>query len=148
MLTSIDRLKRYKNVIVLTTSNITGTIDLAFVDRADMKVYVGTPNLEARYEILRSCVNELLRVGIISGNGCEEIHHFTKESANKNLIEIARLAEGLSGRSLRKMPLKCHTYYIRNDVNIDEYMVALKRTVQDEHTTQLQMKKDSELTFG
>ena len=34
---------------VLTTSNITEAIDLAFVDRADIKAYIGNPNLQARW---------------------------------------------------------------------------------------------------
>lgn len=33
---------------VLTTSNITEAIDLAFVDRADIKAYIGNPSLQAR----------------------------------------------------------------------------------------------------
>lgn len=37
LLTQIDELKAKENVILLTTSNITEAIDLAFVDRADMK---------------------------------------------------------------------------------------------------------------
>jgi len=65
LLTQLDRLKKYENVIILTTSNITQAIDLAFVDRADIKQYIGPPNTRARYEILRSCVLELQRVGII-----------------------------------------------------------------------------------
>lgn len=40
--------------------------DIAFVDRADIKAYVGPPTLQARYEILRSCLQELIRTGIIS----------------------------------------------------------------------------------
>ena len=38
LLTQLDQLKNYPNVIILTTSNVTGRIDLAFVDRADIKV--------------------------------------------------------------------------------------------------------------
>lgn len=40
LLTQLDALKQYPNVLVLTTSNITGAIDVAFVDRADIKQYV------------------------------------------------------------------------------------------------------------
>lgn len=40
--------------------------DIAFVDRADIKAYVGPPTLQARYEILRSCVLELMRTGILT----------------------------------------------------------------------------------
>lgn len=40
--------------------------DIAFVDRADIKAYVGPPTLQARYEILHSCLKELIRTGILS----------------------------------------------------------------------------------
>lgn len=40
--------------------------DIAFVDRADIKAYVGPPTLQARYEILRSCLHELVAKGILS----------------------------------------------------------------------------------
>ena len=33
LLTQIDYIKRFPNVLILTTSNVTGAIDLAFVDR-------------------------------------------------------------------------------------------------------------------
>lgn len=42
--------------------------DIAFVDRADIKAYVGPPTLQARYEILRSCLVELIRSGILSNS--------------------------------------------------------------------------------
>eukprot|EP00803_Ostreobium_quekettii_P004256 evm.model.scf_468.9 EVM.evm.TU.scf_468.9 scf_468:57346-62247(-) len=38
LLTQLDALKRFPNVMVLTTSNVTEAIDVAFVDRADVKV--------------------------------------------------------------------------------------------------------------
>lgn len=53
---------RYSNVIILTTSNITGAIDLAFVDRADVKQYLGPPSPRAIYQIFYSAINELIRV--------------------------------------------------------------------------------------
>ena len=43
-------------VMVLTTSNLPDSIDLAFVDRADIRAYIGPPPLRAQYEILRSCL--------------------------------------------------------------------------------------------
>ena len=52
---------------MLTTSNITEAIDLAFVDRADIKCYIGPPGMRARYEILRSCVLELIRRDLVQG---------------------------------------------------------------------------------
>jgi SpoVK/Ycf46/Vps4 family AAA+-type ATPase len=38
LLTQIDRLKSRGNVLVIATSNITEAIDIAFLDRADIKV--------------------------------------------------------------------------------------------------------------
>ena len=51
----LDALKAYPNVLVLTTSNITEAIDLAFVDRADIKAYVGPPGLKAGGPATRAC---------------------------------------------------------------------------------------------
>ena len=34
LLTQLDQVKRFPNVLILTTSNVTGAIDLAFVDRS------------------------------------------------------------------------------------------------------------------
>lgn len=41
VLTAIDALRGKPNVLLLTTSNISGAIDVAFVDRADVKAFVG-----------------------------------------------------------------------------------------------------------
>merc|ERR1719283_311648 len=66
LLTQIDHIKKYPNVLILTTSNITGAIDLAFVDRADIKQYIGPPSQGAIYQILYSCIAELTRTGVVS----------------------------------------------------------------------------------
>jgi len=67
MLTAIDRLRKFPNVLIFTTTNMSSAsvLDLAFIDRADVKQYIGLPPLEARYEILRSCILELMRCGIV-----------------------------------------------------------------------------------
>ncbi|XP_052816316.1 pachytene checkpoint protein 2 homolog [Mya arenaria] len=64
VLTQIDQIKKYPNVIILTTSNVTGAIDLAFVDRADIKQYIGPPSPSAIYSIYRSCILELTKCRI------------------------------------------------------------------------------------
>jgi pachytene checkpoint protein 2 len=69
LLTQLDALRRHPNVLVLTTSNLTEAVDVAFVDRADIKAYVGPPGLPARYSILRSAVAELGRAGIVDVGG-------------------------------------------------------------------------------
>lgn len=37
-------------------------IDLAFVDRADIKQYIGPPSTEAIFGIYQSCLEELMKV--------------------------------------------------------------------------------------
>lgn len=39
VLTQIDALRAYTNVLLLCTSNVTEKIDAAFIDRADIKQY-------------------------------------------------------------------------------------------------------------
>jgi hypothetical protein len=65
VLTQLDALRTRPNVLVLTTSNITEAIDLAFVDRADVRAFIGNPSPRARYNIVTSCVAELLRAGVV-----------------------------------------------------------------------------------
>ncbi|XP_075504992.1 pachytene checkpoint protein 2 homolog isoform X1 [Primulina tabacum] len=129
LLTQMDKLKSSPNVIILTTSNITAAIDIAFVDRADIKAYVGPPTLQARFEILRSCLLELMRTGILSDSQVQDgdllLQSFTSlreqlnsttgatESAaplnlSKQLLEVAEACKGLSGRTLRKLPFLAH----------------------------------------
>lgn len=64
--------------MVLTTSNLSGSIDDAFIDRADMKRFIGNPGVAARFAILHDCIavgteraserQELLRTGIVMGD--------------------------------------------------------------------------------
>jgi len=115
LLTQLDSIKNSPNVLILTTSNITGAIDLAFVDRADIKQYVGHPSQAAIYQILHSCLAELGRRDLVVDTtqclGLRELQlHGMKETADTRpslqLWEVAaRCAKAsLSGRSVRKIP--------------------------------------------
>lgn len=55
-------MSRHSNVVILTTSNVTEKIDLAFVDRADIKQYIGPPSEKGIYNIYLSCLEELMKV--------------------------------------------------------------------------------------
>ena len=56
LLTQIDQLKSYSNVLVLATSNLRNRIDDAFLDRADVSYEVGLPSKAASYDILHRFV--------------------------------------------------------------------------------------------
>jgi SpoVK/Ycf46/Vps4 family AAA+-type ATPase len=85
LLTQLDKLKTRKNVLVLTTSNLSHAIgklsrplgylseeisswspsDNAFIDRADIKEYVPLPSPEAIYWIFKTCFEELMKRKVI-----------------------------------------------------------------------------------
>nr|CAD7406482.1 unnamed protein product [Timema poppensis] len=64
VLTQIDQIRGYPNVLILTTSNLTGSIDGAFLDRADINQYIGPPTQTAIYQIFLSCLKELMKTYI------------------------------------------------------------------------------------
>ncbi|KAF6037328.1 TRIP13 [Bugula neritina] len=140
LLTQIDQIKRYPNVLILTTSNVTGAIDLAFVDRADIKQYIGLPSPAAIYKIFTSCINELIRTGIIKTN--QQIFDWktlsalgdTTSSATQcslQLREVSTLTEGLSGRTARKLPFLAHALYINTPTSsLPEFLAALNLAVR------------------
>jgi pachytene checkpoint protein 2 len=114
LLTQLDRLKACANVLVMTTSNITDAIDVAFIDRADLKLYVGPPDLGARFAILQSCVDELLRAQVLDPPfECLPLALLAQfddgasrsVTLTKRLHAAAAASEGASGRMLRKLPL-------------------------------------------
>ena len=58
-------LNRHPNVLILTTSNLSGSVDIAFIDRADIRRYIGLPSQSAIYQIYHSCIMELVKVSIV-----------------------------------------------------------------------------------
>ncbi|XP_015599937.1 pachytene checkpoint protein 2 homolog [Cephus cinctus] len=120
LLTQLDQLKRYPNVLILTTSNVTEAIDLAFVDRADIKQFIGFPTDLAIYKIYASCLKELMRTGIVDQDTIHDMSYlkmlgYEETSETKHslmLCELSRQSVGLSGRVLRKIPFLAHALYL------------------------------------
>ncbi|XP_027038645.1 pachytene checkpoint protein 2 homolog [Pocillopora damicornis] len=152
LLTQIDHIKRYPNVIILTTSNVTGAIDLAFVDRADIKQYIGPPSVNAIFSIYHSCIAELMRAGIISpvqqilGIRDLEVLRFVHNDATNlslELLEIARKSHGLSGRTLRKIPFLAHAGHVQTPaVALAAFLSALSWTVDKQFEDRENLKND------
>uniref|UniRef100_A0A2P2IE83 Pachytene checkpoint protein 2 homolog n=1 Tax=Hirondellea gigas TaxID=1518452 RepID=A0A2P2IE83_9CRUS len=148
LLTQLDQIKRHSNVLILTTSNISGTIDLAFVDRADIKHFVGLPSQAAIYQIYHSCIIELSKVGLIDDyDPCHlltlrqlQITNMVENEATKlslQLWNIARCSAGLSGRSLRRMPFLAYSQHVRRPPAklpqfLDSLLIALEKHKADE----------------
>ncbi|XP_064410415.1 pachytene checkpoint protein 2 homolog [Latimeria chalumnae] len=139
VLTQIDQIKRYPNVVILTTSNITEKIDLAFVDRADIKQYIGPPSTKAIFRIYTSCLEELMKCQIIypreqllTLRELEMIGYLENSVSRLSLAlnSIAQKSAGLSGRVLRKLPFLAHALYIQAPaVTVDRFLEALSLAV-------------------
>ncbi|KIK07611.1 hypothetical protein K443DRAFT_673191 [Laccaria amethystina LaAM-08-1] len=128
LLTQLDKLKHRKNVLIMSTSNLVKAIDCAFVDRADIVQYVDLPSREAIYEILRTCVCEIMQKGILSLTGVPTLKqvqmyelstktdqtskssvdaHQRSKNVGLRLLALAAQcrAQGMSGRALRRLPV-------------------------------------------
>eukprot|EP00794_Sanderia_malayensis_P019000 gene19000-20912_t len=149
LLTQLDQIKRNPNVIILTTSNITGAIDLAFVDRADIKQYIGPPSVNAIYKIFHSCIKELIEKKIVCP--AEQLFsvRFVDNAATHSslyLREISKKCYGLSGRALRKLPFLAHALFIQSStVSLSQFLEALSFAVE-KHIKDTDSMLDSHLS--
>ena len=172
VLTQIDQLKRKDNVLILTTSNISESIDLAFVDRADVKQYIGLPSTVARYTIIASCVSELVRAGIIRSNAGKLINipcfsdaqiicaqeqpkadapamHLQPDGGELQMVlllmKAACEADGLSGRALRKLPFQAHAFFANGAQTVTPTVFAgcILQAVKKELNDRRQLRRAS-----
>ncbi|GFS43196.1 pachytene checkpoint protein 2 homolog [Nephila pilipes] len=144
LLTHLDMIKRYPNVLILTTSNITDAIDVALIDRADIKQYIGLPSVEAIYQIYCTCIIELQQTGIICTREILLPLHRLRISpesqpsdpilSNSRCLKLKAIAEksvGLSGRTLRKMPFIACALFIKTKlISLDVFLDALSEAVE------------------
>ncbi|KAJ7179324.1 P-loop containing nucleoside triphosphate hydrolase protein [Mycena filopes] len=124
LLTQLDKLKHRKNVLIMSTSNLVKAIDSAFVDRADIVQYVDLPSREAIYEILRTCLCEIIARGIVSTISVPTLKQAqmyelsaltssladSREKSKNVALRLLALAaqcrtQGMSGRALRRLPV-------------------------------------------
>lgn len=98
LLTHIDRLKSFSNILILTTSNLIEIIDQALIDRSDLLLFIGPPSIKTTFQIYKACFNELIEKNLISSK-------FQFEEFKDKLWNLSKLSHGLSGRILRKLPM-------------------------------------------
>jgi SpoVK/Ycf46/Vps4 family AAA+-type ATPase len=143
LLTQIDLLRNRKNVLILATSNITEAIDLAFLDRADIKQYLGPPCKGAIYKILLSCLLELMKRKIIQQEvfsilkqiipEFEDVREIENNQSAVLLLEICEKCIGKSGRWLRKCCLMAHAKHVRApSCALPEFLNAMNMYVETE----------------
>lgn len=135
VLTQLDKIRKFPNVLVLTTSNVTQCIDQAFLDRADVIQYIGPPVVEAIYDIYCQALHELRRVGIINAFPDLAPIDLLVEAENNDpivheVVNVAKMSFGLSGRSIRKIPFLTHALFLQKDkLDVLEFLCAMKEAV-------------------
>lgn len=123
VLTQLDDIKACSNVLILATSNLAHSIDLAFLDRADIRQYIGLPAISAIVSIYKSMLTELMARGIVQTEPLEK----GQEDSEDLISSLAERSVGLSGRTLRKLPLLAHAQHTSRDL----FEVDQKITLSD-----------------
>uniref|UniRef100_A0A8C7JSK7 Pachytene checkpoint protein 2 homolog n=1 Tax=Oncorhynchus kisutch TaxID=8019 RepID=A0A8C7JSK7_ONCKI len=139
VLTQLDQIKRHPNVVILTTSNVTEKIDLAFVDRADIKQYIGPPSVEGIFNIYLSCLEELMKCQIVYPRQplltmfeLETMGFRESKVSELSLVlrDIAIKSKGFSGRALRKLPFLAHALFVKTPtVVLERFLEAMDLAV-------------------
>ena len=92
-LVGLDRLaEEFGDLVILATSNFEGSLDTAFISRADVVLRVPLPDLEARFTILSDSTSQVMTAFPGSTIG----------ATLELLRRAAELSEGMDARRLRK----------------------------------------------
>lgn len=148
VLTQLDRIKKFPNVLIITTSNLTSSIDLAFLDRADIVTFIEKPSINAVHKILASAITELASKGVIVADGPEDgrdefnidtissferlldLQRFQQFSVGGIFAQVCKEAIGFSGRTLRKLPFLAHALFVKKEsATLREFLIALRSAV-------------------
>lgn len=96
LLSGLDSLRMWPNIVVFATSNLFAGIDSAFVDRADIVLNVDVPGASAIHHLVSQCICELAQKGLV------DIQE--KDALNDTYLqEIAENVKGLSARRICKL---------------------------------------------
>lgn len=132
LLTEIDRLKHHSNVVLLTTSNHVELIDRAMVDRSDLILFIGPPSTRTRQNIYLNCFQELLDKNLVDRSS------FDKARFHDDLSRLVQLSQGLSGRTIRKLPLLAFTRVeqIRRSISFDDLFRSIFSLIEQQKEIQ------------
>lgn len=148
VLTQLDKIKKYNNVLIIATSNLTKSIDSAFLDRADIVQFIGEPTGNAIFKIISSAVVELAKKGLIIEDreddgrdkfnietikeikNVRDLDQFPPFSNGNIMSQICKEAEGLTGRALRKLSFVAHALFLKkNNSTLREFLIAMRTAV-------------------
>lgn len=146
VLTQLDEIKNCPNVIILATSNLAQSIDLAFLDRADIRQFIGLPAAPAITSIYKSMLTELMQKGILQSENLND----NQSDSEGLLATLVERSSGLSGRTLRKLPLLAHAYHTSQDsfelnekICLWDFLDAMLLALEQHKADQQQLKQDT-----
>lgn len=131
VLTQLDKLKQRQNVLVMCTSNISESIDAAFIDRADIKQYIGPPPPKAIYWILKDCLEELMKKGLVQKAPLLQYHD-----------AVASQGQGL------RLDLPVTSSATRTSSNGPSDPLAAKQLVETTHTASIELYRLAQACQG
>ncbi|KAL0248609.1 hypothetical protein GEMRC1_003843 [Eukaryota sp. GEM-RC1] len=114
LLTQIDRIGKLPNVLITCTTNITSAVDLAFVDRADLKVYLGPPSVRVIYTLFRQSITSLIESHLLLPEELPLEPENCDSDVGKQLLTASEKAFGFSGRTLRKLPFIAFAFFAKS----------------------------------
>ncbi len=106
-----------------------------------MKKYIGLPSSEAAFNMLKSGIDELVGKGVVQRDmiysyRCVDHPAMSKNSVTEGLLAISNKCNGMSGRTIRKLPFfACVKLRLTCDdepVSLKEFLRALDLVVDDE----------------
>uniref|UniRef100_A0A182JR56 ABC transporter domain-containing protein n=1 Tax=Anopheles christyi TaxID=43041 RepID=A0A182JR56_9DIPT len=151
VLTQLDRLRHFPNIFILATSNLTDSIDTAFLDRADFVQYIGQPTEPAIYEVYRTALYNLQAIGIVENEGKLTKRRLSQTAYSDGipnyeeaidparasctmldiLLQVVKLSVGLSGRTLRKIPFLAHALFVKKETeSVLNFLTAMRQAIR------------------
>lgn len=133
----LDRLTHYNNIFLIATSNLPRAVDLAFIDRADIKIFFDMPNVEIRKQIIEDTIDALAKI-------YPDLRNITKHAVwRKCLKRLAREFEGFSPREIRKIIREAmiEIFISSNELTIGKLVNMMISAIRHE---QKRKKKDQE----
>jgi pachytene checkpoint protein 2 len=132
VLTAIDsNASALPHLIFVATSNFTGAIDEAFLSRADVAIYVPTPDVPGVWAILKTTLEAMSAA----------FPPLAQLARKPQLEKVAKALAGIDGRRVRKtvseaMLGRLDTVIQPGDLTVEDLMSAAVRIKQPEHTAQ------------
>ncbi|GMS84895.1 hypothetical protein PENTCL1PPCAC_7070, partial [Pristionchus entomophagus] len=124
LLTQLDKLRRRSNVFALCTSNLGDSLDGALIARSDVSRVVPLPGERALTAIYRSCIQQLIAIGVISPTDVDEVMESVCSTLSSSSLSF-------SARSIRQIPAVAYAKSMKRRMNLETFVPFLFKALED-----------------